>query len=71
MQTPFSVAPYNVVDFSNALYDIQGDIDTVQPLIEKFRRSNSPDDEARMLLSMSSLEIKMTNFANDMRRKLA
>jgi hypothetical protein len=71
MQTPFSVAPYNVVDFSNALYNIQGDIDTVQPLIEKFRRSNSPDDEARMLLAMSSLEIKMTNFANDMRRKLA
>jgi hypothetical protein len=69
--TPFSKAPYNPVDFSNALYDIRNEIDTIQELIGKFRRTQNLDDEARMLLAMSGLEIKMTNFAQDMRRKLS
>lgn len=71
MQTPFARAPYSTVDFRNALADITSDIEVLQPLIARFDMTGSVDDEARMLLQMSGLEIKMTNFAADMRRKLS
>lgn len=70
MQTPFARAQYSTVDFRNALADITSDIETLQPLIARFDMTGNLDDEARMLLHMSGLEIKMTNFARDMRSKL-
>ena len=68
--TPFSRAPYSTIDFRNALADITSDIEMLQPLIARFEMTDNLDDEARMLLAMSGLEIKMTNFARNMRSKL-
>jgi hypothetical protein len=70
MSTPFSYQPYSTVDFRNALSDIKNDISNIEPLIDKYERTNSPDDEAKMLIALSGLEIKMSNFARDMRNKL-
>jgi len=71
MPTPFSKERYDIADFRNALSDIKSDIDAIQPLIARCEKSSSADDEIKMLLAMSGLEIKMTNFAQDLRRKLA
>lgn len=70
LQTPFSYQPYSTLDFRSALSDIKRDIVDIEPLIDKYERTNSPDDEARMLIALSGLEVKMTNFASDMRKKL-
>jgi hypothetical protein len=85
-----SVHPNTIV--STALLDISRDIDLVQPLIDKADLSSNADVEIQMLMCLSGLEtkmtnfsmspeakqpelsdliIKMTNFANDLRRKLA
>lgn len=80
-------------DISIALADIERDIVIVQPLIDKADVSSNVEVEMQMLISLSGLEIKMTNltmspkaknqkelsdllikmsnFAEDMRRKLA
>jgi hypothetical protein len=50
---------------STALSDIRRDIDMTQPLIDKADLSSSADVEMQMLMFLSGLEIKMTNFAND------
>lgn len=71
MTTPFSKERYDIADFRNALTDIKSDIETILPLIDKADLSSSIDVEAQMLLALSGLEIKMTNFAEDLRRKLA
>lgn len=71
MTTPFSKERYNIADFRNALTDIKSDIETTLPLIDKADLSSSADVEMQMLLMLSGLEIKMTNFAQDLRKKLA
>ena len=71
MTTPFSKERYSISDFRNALTDIKSDIETTLPLIDKADLSNSADVEMQMLLMLSGLEIKMTNFAQDLRKKLA
>lgn len=70
MQQLFAQAPYSIVDIRNALSDIKSDIDHVMSLIEIYERSNSFDDECRMLIALSGTEIKMTNLSADLRRKL-
>jgi hypothetical protein len=71
MTTPFSKERYSIADFRNALTDIKSDIETTLPLIDKADLSSSADVEMQMLLMLSGLEIKMTNFAQDLRKKLA
>lgn len=71
MTTAFSKERYNIVDFRNALTDIKSDIETTLPLVDKADLSSSADVEMQMLLMLSGLEIKMTNFAQDLRKKLA
>jgi len=71
MITPFARETINHMDVRNALSDISSDIQTVQELIEKADRSQSIDDEIRMTLQLSGLEIKMTNFAKNLRKMMA
>jgi hypothetical protein len=71
MTTPFSKERYNIADFRDAVAEIKSDIETAQPLIDKADLSSSFDDEAKMLLALGSLEMKMTNFAEQLRRTLA
>lgn len=58
-------------DIKNALSDIKADIETAQDLSEKVERTTSIDDEIKLTLHLSGLEIKMTNFAEMLRKKLA
>lgn len=69
--TPFVRETIDHTDVRNALSDISSDINVVQELIEKADRSRSIDDEVRLTLQLSGLEIKMTNFAQMLRKKMA
>lgn len=69
--TPFARESIGHQDIRNALSDISSDIRTVQEQIEKADKSGNITDEVNLTLSLSGLEIKMTNFAETMRKKLA
>lgn len=61
--------PLDLADLRSALTDIRGDIEAVIDGIDKADLSRSQNDHMRVIMAMSGLEIKMTNFAVDMRRK--
>ncbi len=69
--TPFAKATIGHLDIRNALSDISSDILTVQDLAEKAGRTGSVDAEVYLTMALSGLEIKMSNFAETMRQKLA
>lgn len=69
--TPFARETIGHRDIRNALSDIQSDIETVQELADKADRTGGVDDQVKLTLALSGLEIKMTNFAETMRKKLA
>lgn len=73
MSNPFVVQGRRVdtVDIRNALSDIKKDLENCQELVAKSERSISIDDEIQMVLALSGLEVKMTNFAKDMRERFA
>ena len=71
MITPFNTETISHIDIRNALSDINSDINVVQELIEKADRTQSIDDEIKMTLQLSGLEIKMTNFSKMLRKKMA
>lgn len=71
MITPFSKEQYSIADIREALSTIKSEIEAIQPLVEKADLSSGFDDAAKMLLALSGLEIKMTNFSRDLCRKLA
>jgi len=71
MMTPFAREAIGHRDIRNALSDISSDILSVQEKIEKADKTGSIDDEIYLTMALSGLEIKMTNFAETMRKKLA
>jgi hypothetical protein len=56
-------------DISNALYDIKREIEDAQEKIEKTRRNRTVNTHVQAALALSGLEIKMSNFAADLRKK--
>ncbi len=52
-------------EVDSTLTEIKREIDRMQPVIARSEMSTSATDEMRMLMDLSGLEIKMTNFAND------
>lgn len=56
-------------DLKNALSDIGAEILPLMELIDKSERTGRVDDEIQMVLALSGLEIKMSNFAKAMREK--
>lgn len=71
MMTPFAKGTIGHQDIRNALSDIASEIETVQGLIETADRTGRIDDEVKLTLQLSGLEIKMTNFSTTLREKLA
>lgn len=61
----------DTVDIRNALSDIKTDLENCQELVAKAERTVSIDDEVQMVLALSGLEIKMSNFAKVMRERFA
>lgn len=59
----------NLSGLANALRDIHTDIETALDAIDDAERSQSIDGHMRTAMILSGLEIKMTNFAADMRRQ--
>lgn len=59
----------NLTDLRNALTNIHEDIELAIQAIDKADLSRSVDAHMRAAMVLSGLEIKMTNFAADMRRK--
>ena len=72
---PFSHKPFdysklaNLTDLRNALTDIHSDIELAIQAIDKADLQQSVDAHMRAAMVLSGLEIKMTNFAADMRKK--
>ena len=71
MMTPFAKQTIGHQDIRNALSDIASEIQTTQELTETADRTGRIDDEVKLTLALSGLEIKMTNFATTLREKLA
>jgi hypothetical protein len=61
----------DTLDFRNALSDIKSDIDNCQALIAAYEKSQRMHDEVQMVMALSGLEIKMSNFARMMRDRFA
>lgn len=59
----------NLREIANALRDIHSDIETALDAIDIAERRRSLDDHMRAAMILSGVEIKMTNFAADMRKK--
>lgn len=59
----------NVQDLTNALRHIHTESARVIEAVEKAERSGSGDTEMQFLMSMSGLEIFMTNFCTNFREK--
>lgn len=59
----------NLPDLGNALRDIHTDIETALDAIDNTEKTRSVTDHMRTAMILSGLEIKMTNFAAEMRRK--
>jgi hypothetical protein len=72
MSNPFIAdgRPLSKVDVRNALSDIRSDIQTALEQTEKAENSGSIDAEIQLTLTLSGLEIKMTNFARMLHERL-
>lgn len=68
---PFMKKRVDTVDLRNALSDITTNIQEVQGYIAKFEATLKADHEITMCLNLSSLEIKMSNFAKMLREAYA
>ena len=72
---PFGHKPFdysklaNLTELRNALANIHEDIELAIQAIDKADLQQSVDAHMRAAMVLSGLEIKMTNFAADMRRK--
>ena len=58
-------------DFQAALYDIQNDIGLCQELLAKEERLKTFTSHFQAVFALSNLEVKMTNFAKDMKERFA
>lgn len=59
----------NLSDIRNALSDIKTDIEKCQEEQDQLDRSWSEQKEMMLVMDLSGLEIKMTNFADALRKK--
>ena len=59
----------NLTDLRNALTNIHEDIELAIQAIDKADLAQSVDAHMRAAMVLSGLEIKMTNFAAEMRKK--
>lgn len=59
----------NLPELGNALRDIHTDIETALDAIDNAEKTRSVTDHMRAAMILSGLEIKMTNFASDMRKR--
>ena len=59
----------DLTDVSNALSDIKKDLEDAQEKIAKTQRNQTVNTHVQAALALSGLEIKMSNFAADLRKK--
>lgn len=70
MHKPFDYEKLlNLTELGNALRDIHSDIEAALDAIDNAERTRSVNDHMRASMILSGVEIKMTNFAAEMRKK--